>query len=142
MLEPEMAYATLDDVMDLSEQLLSYIATRVLEDRKEELKTLERVKRHLRGYRGLLQLAMVFSMLPLDSAGFSFSFASGVRRNRKRAGEQFADVGPIRSTSYSARSSSSVTGWSVNLLWLRASRNSRSSPAASSVMAVSPEGEG
>ncbi len=42
MLEPEMAYATLDDVMDLSEQILSYIAARVLEDRKEELKTLER----------------------------------------------------------------------------------------------------
>ena len=42
MLEPEMAYATLDDVMALSEQLLSYIAARVLEDRKEELKTLER----------------------------------------------------------------------------------------------------
>src|SRR5690242_4329168 len=30
MLEPEMAYATLDDVMELSEQLLSYIAARVL----------------------------------------------------------------------------------------------------------------
>jgi len=42
MVEPEMTYATLDDVMDLSEQFLSYIAARVLEDRKEELKTLER----------------------------------------------------------------------------------------------------
>lgn len=42
MLEPEMAYATLDDVMDLSEEVLSYIAARVLEDRQEELKTLER----------------------------------------------------------------------------------------------------
>src|SRR4030095_10696104 len=42
MLEPEMAYAALDDVMELSEQVLSYIAARVLEDRKEELKTLER----------------------------------------------------------------------------------------------------
>jgi asparaginyl-tRNA synthetase len=42
ILEPEMAYATLDDVMELSEQVLSYIAARVLEDRKEELKTLER----------------------------------------------------------------------------------------------------
>lgn len=42
MLEPEMAYATLDDVMELSEQLLSYVAARVMEDRKEELKTLER----------------------------------------------------------------------------------------------------
>jgi asparaginyl-tRNA synthetase len=42
MVEPEMAYATLDDVMDLSEQCLSFIAARVLEDRQEELKTLER----------------------------------------------------------------------------------------------------
>jgi asparaginyl-tRNA synthetase len=49
MLEPEMAYATLADVMDLSEQLLSYIAARVLEDRKEELKTLERDTSKLEG---------------------------------------------------------------------------------------------
>lgn len=42
MVEPEMAYATLDDVMDLSERFLSYIAARVLEERQEELKTLER----------------------------------------------------------------------------------------------------
>jgi asparaginyl-tRNA synthetase len=42
MLEPEMAYATLDDVMDLAERCLSYIAARVLETRQEELKTLER----------------------------------------------------------------------------------------------------
>ena len=42
MVEPEMAYATLDDVLTLSEQFLSYIASRVLEDRKEELKILER----------------------------------------------------------------------------------------------------
>ena len=42
MVEPEMAYATLDDVMNLSERMLSYIAARVLEDRKEELKVLER----------------------------------------------------------------------------------------------------
>jgi asparaginyl-tRNA synthetase len=42
MVEPEMAYATLDDVMALSERMLSYIAARVLEDRKEELKVLER----------------------------------------------------------------------------------------------------
>lgn len=42
MVEPEMAYATLDDVMSLSERLLSNIAERVLEDRAEELKVLER----------------------------------------------------------------------------------------------------
>ncbi|MDQ3820162.1 MAG: asparagine--tRNA ligase, partial [Acidobacteriota bacterium] len=42
MVEPEMAYATLEDVMDLCERFLSYIASRVLEDRREELKILER----------------------------------------------------------------------------------------------------
>src|SRR5262244_3625351 len=42
MVEPEVAYATLDDIMELSERFLSYIAARVLETRQEELKTLER----------------------------------------------------------------------------------------------------
>jgi len=42
MVEPEVAYAKLDDVMVLSERMLSYIAARVLEDRAEELKVLER----------------------------------------------------------------------------------------------------
>src|ERR1051325_3886776 len=42
MVEPEMAYATLDDVMNLCERFLSSIAARVLDERKEELKILER----------------------------------------------------------------------------------------------------
>ena len=42
MVEPEMAYATLDDVMNLAERFLSSIAARVLDERKEELKVLER----------------------------------------------------------------------------------------------------
>jgi asparaginyl-tRNA synthetase len=42
MVEPEMAYATLEDVMSLAERFLSYIAARVLEVRAEELKILER----------------------------------------------------------------------------------------------------
>src|SRR6185436_17681777 len=42
MVEPEMAYAKLDDVMVLSERMLSFIAARVLETRGEELKILER----------------------------------------------------------------------------------------------------
>lgn len=42
MVEPEMAYAKLEDVMTLAERMLTYIAQRVLEDRTDELKTLER----------------------------------------------------------------------------------------------------
>jgi asparaginyl-tRNA synthetase len=42
MVEPEMAYATLDDVMDLGESLVVYVVGRALEKRKRELQTLER----------------------------------------------------------------------------------------------------
>jgi len=42
MVEPEMAFAQLDDVLALAERMLAYIAARVLEDRGEELKLLER----------------------------------------------------------------------------------------------------
>jgi asparaginyl-tRNA synthetase len=42
MVEPEMAYATLDDVMELAEALIVFVVRRVLERRGAELKTLER----------------------------------------------------------------------------------------------------
>jgi asparaginyl-tRNA synthetase len=42
MVEPEVAYATLDDVMDLAEGLVVYVVGRVLERRQKELKVLER----------------------------------------------------------------------------------------------------
>jgi len=42
MVEPEMAFAHLDDVMALGERLVKYLVQRVLEDRQEELKILER----------------------------------------------------------------------------------------------------
>jgi len=42
MVEPEMAYATVEDAMDLAERMLSFVVQRVLENRREELKALER----------------------------------------------------------------------------------------------------
>jgi asparaginyl-tRNA synthetase len=42
MVEPEMAYATLDDVIVLAEQLVSSVVARVLDRRARELKMLER----------------------------------------------------------------------------------------------------
>ena len=42
MVEPEMAYATLDDVMDLAEGLVLSVIGRVLDKRQNELKALER----------------------------------------------------------------------------------------------------
>ena len=42
MIEPEVAWADLDDNMTLAEEFVSYIVQRVLETRQEELKVLER----------------------------------------------------------------------------------------------------
>jgi asparaginyl-tRNA synthetase len=42
MVEPEVAYAKLDDTMTLAEDFLSFIVARVLENRREELKVIER----------------------------------------------------------------------------------------------------
>src|SRR6187401_2895655 len=42
MVEPEMAYANLDEVMTLSEELIAFVVARVLDKRKPELKVLER----------------------------------------------------------------------------------------------------
>ncbi|HTS78592.1 MAG TPA: asparagine--tRNA ligase, partial [Bryobacteraceae bacterium] len=42
MVEPEMAYATLEDVKRVGEELICFVIGRVLEHRREELKTLER----------------------------------------------------------------------------------------------------
>ena len=42
MVEPEMAWASLDDVMDLAEELIVAVVGRVLERRRRELKVLER----------------------------------------------------------------------------------------------------
>ena len=42
MVEPEVAYASYEDMMDLGEGLILFIVERVLADRGEELKTLER----------------------------------------------------------------------------------------------------
>lgn len=42
MIEPEVAFAELDDIMELAENFITFIVRRVLENRKAELKTLER----------------------------------------------------------------------------------------------------
>ena len=49
MVEPEVAYAQLDDVMTLAENFLSYVVGRVLENRRSELEELERDTSRLAG---------------------------------------------------------------------------------------------
>lgn len=52
MVEPEMAYADLDEVKRVAEEMLLYIVGRVLEGRREELKVLERDVAKLEGIAG------------------------------------------------------------------------------------------
>jgi asparaginyl-tRNA synthetase len=49
MVEPEMAYATLDDVIDLAEGLITSVVGRVLDKRRSELQLLERDTAKLEG---------------------------------------------------------------------------------------------
>src|SRR5205809_1451689 len=42
MVEPEVAYATVDDMMDLAERMVTFVVQRCLERRSNELKALER----------------------------------------------------------------------------------------------------
>jgi asparaginyl-tRNA synthetase len=42
MVEPEMAFATVEDAMDLAERMITFMVQRVLENRSEELKVLGR----------------------------------------------------------------------------------------------------
>lgn len=42
MVEPEVAWADLDDMMTLAENFVSYVVQRVIEERREEIKVLER----------------------------------------------------------------------------------------------------
>lgn len=49
MVEPEAAFATLDDMMDLAERMISVVVKRVLENRRRELTTLGRDLSRLQG---------------------------------------------------------------------------------------------
>lgn len=62
MVEPEVAFATLDDIMDLAEGLICSIIDRVLTRRKAELETLERNLAPLEG------IARPFTRISYDEA--------------------------------------------------------------------------
>ncbi len=51
MVEPEVAYADLNDIMDLAEEMVEHIVGRVLETRGNELKVLERDTSKLEGIK-------------------------------------------------------------------------------------------
>ena len=59
MVEPEVAYATLDDVMELAEGLVVSVVKRVLERRQKELKILERDTSKLEKVQGPVPAGVV-----------------------------------------------------------------------------------
>jgi len=62
MVEPEVAYATLEDIKDLAEDLIVYVVGRVLENRRRELAVLER------DTAGLERVRKPFARISYDEA--------------------------------------------------------------------------
>ena len=62
MVEPEVAYATLDDLMDLAEGLITFVVTRCLEKRRSDLQTIGR------DVSKLEKIEPPFPRLPYDDA--------------------------------------------------------------------------
>ena len=89
MVEPEMAYATLDDVIDLAEGLVVAVVSRVLEKRRRELKVLERDTSKLEAVKA------PFPRISLrrggeDSAGEGSAVRMGRRSRRHRRDDSVA----------------------------------------------------
>jgi len=75
MVEPEVAYATLEDIMDLAEQLVTFVIERVLERRRAELQVLERDVSRLENIRPPFpRLRYDEAVERLREGGFEFSW--------------------------------------------------------------------
>ncbi len=75
MVEPEVAYATLDDIMELAEQLVTFTLERVLERRRAELELLERDLSRLESVRPPFpRLSYDEAVQLLREGGFDFSW--------------------------------------------------------------------
>jgi asparaginyl-tRNA synthetase len=85
MVEPEVAYATLDDIMELAEQFISFIVGRVLERRRPELETLDRDVSKLEAIKA------PFPRLSYDEAAkmLDEGFAKGQVENKFEYGNDF-----------------------------------------------------
>ena len=75
MVEPEVAYADLNDNMDLAERFVSYIVERVLETRMEELKIIERETTKLENVTlPFPRISYTEAVEKLNSSGFEFEW--------------------------------------------------------------------
>lgn len=85
MVEPEMAYAGLDDLMELAEKYLAYIVGRVLEKHRADLKVIGRDTTKLEG------IEAPFPRLSYDDAHAMLeqAYAEGKIENPHRYGDDF-----------------------------------------------------
>lgn len=75
MVEPEVAYATLDDIMELAEHLVTFVLERVLARRRAELELLERDLSRLESVRPPFpRLSYDDAVRLLREGGFDFSW--------------------------------------------------------------------
>jgi len=96
MVEPEVAYATLDDVMELSEGLITFIVKRCLEKRRADLQTIGR------DIAKLEKIDMPFPRITYDEAVkmLQEGFAKGALENKFEWG---GDLGSPDETYLSAQ---------------------------------------
>jgi len=96
MVEPEVAYATLDDVMELSEGLITFIVKRCLEKRRADLQTIGR------DIAKLEKIDMPFPRITYDEAveRLQEGFAKGALENKFEWG---GDLGSPDETYLSAQ---------------------------------------
>jgi asparaginyl-tRNA synthetase len=96
MVEPEVAYATLDDVMELSEGLITFIVKRCLEKRRADLQTIGR------DIAKLEKIDMPFPRITYDEAVkmLQEGFAKGALENKFEWG---GDLGSPDETHLSAQ---------------------------------------
>ncbi len=85
MVEPEVAYATLEDILDLAEEFVEYIVERVLERKKEELKILERDISELENVkRPFYRITYEEAIEKLKRKGFSINYGDDFGADEER----------------------------------------------------------
>ncbi len=85
MVEPEVAYATLEDIIDLAEEFVEYIVQRVLERRIEELKILERDLKELENVkRPFYRITYEKAIEILKNKGFNIKYGDDFGADEER----------------------------------------------------------
>ncbi len=112
MVEPEMAYATLEDVKRVAEELVVFVVRRVLENRRAELQVLERDITKLEAVKAPFpRMSYDDAVKVLEEEGQRDSVGRRFRRHRRDAARRgfrpSADGGPL-SRRRSRRSISSL----------------------------------